>query len=216
MKNPIKPNFKTEIIPILFIILSIILSFYFYAHFPERVPTHWNAHGEINGWSGRGFGAFFFPLLNLGIYLLMLFIPAVDPKKKNYDQFKNIYHIIKGALIVFMTAIYFAASLSALGYPLKINLIVPIGVGLLFIIIGYYLGRIKQNWFIGIRTPWTLSSEIVWQKTHKFGAKIFVLAGILFFLVAIFPDWFLAFMLLLIAMILSIIVYSYLIYLKEK
>jgi len=212
MKNPIRPSFKTETIPIIFIILALVSSFYFYANFPERVPTHWNAHGEIDGWSGKTFGAFFFPALNICVYLLMLFLPLADPKKKNYSDFKHIYHIVKGALVIFLAAIYIATSLNALGRNIPINVFVPVGIGILFIIIGYYLKEVKPNWFFGIRTPWTLSSDRVWRKTHQLGSKVFILAGVLMILASIWPQLFIYFILILIAMIFGVIGYSYYIY----
>lgn len=214
MANPIKPSLKSEIVPVIFLILSLVASFYFYSQFPDRVVTHWNAAGQADGYSGRTFAAFFFPLFNLGIYLLMLFIPYLDPKKANYLKFKNIYHIVKGALVVFLSLIYFIVGLSGLGYKIPVSLVIPLGAGLLFIIIGYYLQHIKPNWFFGIRTPWTLSSDIVWEKTHKYGSKIFMLGGLLVILAVIFPDYFIWFMILFIILVLSTVVYSYLIYRK--
>jgi len=216
MKNPLCPTLKTEILPILFVIISIVLSFYFYTHFPARVATHWNIQGQVDGWSGRGFAAFFFPLLNLAIYLLMLYIPYLDPKKSNYEKFRAAYHGVKNILVIFLTLIYLVVSLNALGHKVPVNVIVPLGVGILFVIIGYYLDRVKQNWFFGIRTPWTLSSEVVWQKTHHFGSRVFMLGGLLFILGALFPAWFLPLFVILLLLILSVIVYSYLIYRRER
>jgi uncharacterized membrane protein len=212
--NPIKPTLKTEIVPIIFLLISIVLSFYFYAHLPQRVVTHWNAAGEPDGYSSRAFAAFFFPFFNLAIYLLMLFIPYLDPKKSNYEKFINIYHIVKGALVVFLSVIYFIISLNGLGYKIPVNLAIPVGIGILFIIIGYYLKGVKPNWFFGIRTPWTLSSDRVWEKTHNFGSKIFMISGLLMLLVVIFPNWFLWLMGLFVVLILSTVIYSYLIYRK--
>lgn len=216
MNNPLRPTFKTEIIPILFILASLFLSFYCYAHFPEQVATHWGLNGEPNGWSSRGFAAFFFPALNLVIYLLMLFIPYLDPKKSNYENFRAAYHGVKNILVIFLTLIYLVVSLNALGYQVPVNVFVPLGVGALFIIIGYYLDGVKQNWFFGIRTPWTLSSEVVWQKTHHFGSRIFMLGGLLFILGALFPAWFLSLFVILLLLILSVIIYSYLLYRRER
>jgi uncharacterized membrane protein len=214
MKNPIKPTIKTELVPLLFILLGLVLSLYFYTLFPERVATHWNATGEVDGYSGKAFAAFFFPILNIAIYLLMLFVPFADPRKKNYDKFKGVYHIVKGALVVFMSTIYIVLGLNGLGINMPVALITPIAVGLLFIVIGSYLGKVKPNWFFGIRTPWTLSSNKVWKKTHIFGGKVFILGGIFMILTVIFPSLFGWFIGLFIAMILSIIIYSYVIYRK--
>ncbi len=216
MKNSICPTFKTELIPILSVVISIVLSFYFYAHFPERVATHWNIQGQIDGWSSRGFAAFFFPALNLAIYLLMLFLPLADPKKKNYQDFRLAYHWIKGALVVFMFLIYLAVGLSALGYSVAINTVVPLGIGALFVIIGLSIRNIKQNWFMGIRTPWTISSETVWAKTHRFGGWAFVAAGLLFMLTGLLSQFLWPLIVLIFLIILSTVLYSYLVYRQES
>ena len=214
MPNPIKPSLKTEFVPILFILLGLVVSFYFYSLFPDRVATHWNAAGVPDGYSSRAFAAYFFPLLNIVIYLLMLFIPYLDPRKKNYDKFQGVYHIVKGALIIFLTITYLIIGLNGLGQNIPVNVVIPLAMGLLFIIIGNYLTRIKPNWFFGIRTPWTLSSDEVWRKTHNYGAKIFVFGGLLMILAAFFPNLFGWLMGLFILMVLSVIIYSYLIYRK--
>jgi len=187
MSHPIKPTLKTEVIPIILIILSLAASFYFYANFPDQVPTHWNYKGEVDSYSSKAFGAFFFPALNLGIYLMFLFIPYIDPRKNRYKDFAKVYHIFKTIFIVFMTLIYFYASLAGLGYSVSINTVVPAAVGLLFLILGNYMSKIKPNWFMGIRTPWTLESEEVWNKTHRLGGKIFIALGLIMILGTFLP-----------------------------
>ena len=147
MANPIKPNLKTEIIPLIILVLLIPLSFYFYANFPEKVPTHWNFEGEVDGWSGRTFGAFFFPAIIWGIYLLLLFIPIIDPKKNRYQEFLKVYHITKGIMVVLFAGIYIIASLHGMGLNEPVNIFVPSGIGVLFIVLGNYMGKIKSNWF---------------------------------------------------------------------
>ncbi len=212
MSNPIKPTLKTEIIPIIFILVTLVVSFYFYAFFPDQVAIHWNVQGNVDTYSNKTFAAFFFPLFILFIYLLLLFVPYLDPKKNNYHKFKNIYHILKGGIIVFMLLFYFVVGFNGLGYNLPVNIIAPLGVGLFFILIGFYLKDIQPNWFLGIRTPWTLSSESVWIKTHRYGSKIFIISGFVMFLAAIFPAQFIYFIILFIVLILTIVIYSYLIY----
>ena len=218
MQNPIRPTLKTEIIPIILILISIPLSFYFYANFPDRVPTHWNFAGEVDGWSSRGFAAFFFPALIAAIYLMMLIIPYADPKRERYDQFKKIYHLVKLVLVIFFVLIYIVSGLIGIGYNLPIKIFIPTGVGLLFIILGNYLGKVKQNWFMGIRTPWTLSSDIVWNKTHRLGGKLFIVAGLIMILGAFIPAKFYGplFIIGISSVLLIPIIYSYIIYRQEK
>ncbi len=216
MANPIKPTIKTEIIPIILILTSIAASFYFYANFPDQVPTHWNYRGEVDSYSSKAFGAFFFPLLILGIYLLFLVIPYLDPRQKRYQDFAKVYHIFKGILVGFMALIYFITGLAGLGYQISVGSIVPAGVGLLFIVLGNYLSKIKPNWFMGIRTPWTLESEEVWNKTHRLGGKLFILMGLFMIFGSILPVeyfWY-SFVVGVMAVSLIPIVYSYLLFRK--
>ena len=216
--NPIKPTIKTEILPILLIVLAIISSFYFYVHFPERIPIHWNFAGEVDNYGSRTVGAFLFPIIILGMYIMFLFLPLIDPKKERYQQFKKVYHIFKNFMVFFMVAIYFITGFNALGYNISVSLWVPMLVGILFIIIGNYMGKIKPNWFMGIRTPWTLSSEEVWNKTHRFGGKMFILSGVLMVLIPFIPVNFKIWVFgIVLTLILSgTIGYSYIAYTKKK
>jgi uncharacterized membrane protein len=207
-----------EIFPIFLIVLSFFASVYFYLHFPARVPTHWNYSGQIDGWSSGGFAAFFFPFLNLGIYLLLTFIPMIDPKKENIDQFGKYYIMFKSAMVFFMTAVYFMVGFAGLGYNIPIGTYVPVMVGFLFIFLGNYLEKIKMNWTIGMRNPWTLSSETVWNKTNRLTGKLFMIAGVLIAMEAITPKvLIIPVFIFAISMIIVVpTVYSYLLFKKEK
>ncbi len=218
MSNPIKPTFKSEVLPVVLILISIIASFYFYAYFPPIVVTHWNFVGQPDGWSSAGFAAFFLPILLIGMYFLFLAIPYLDPKKDRYEQFRKPYHIFKAIIIAVMIIIYFIASLNGIGYPLNVSLWVPSIIGLLFIVMGNYMSKIKSNWFIGIRTPWTLSSEEVWNKTHRLGGKIFIAGGLLMLTQGFLPSSWRLPVLIFIILLLTVgtFGYSYLAYLKEN
>ncbi|MDD5527949.1 MAG: SdpI family protein [Patescibacteria group bacterium] len=216
--NPIKLTIKSEFFSILLIVISIIASFYFYVHFPDRVITHWNLAGEPNGYSGRAFAAFFFPALFVGMYLLFIFLPMLDPRKERYAEFAKIYNVFRNLIIFILVVIYFVASFNNLGANLNINVWVPGAVGLLFIVLGNYMGKIKPNWFVGIRTPWTLSSETVWNKTHRFGGKVFIIGGLLMISAGLAPlSWRLPiFVADIIILLFGTVVYSYFAYLQEK
>jgi len=216
MANPIKPTLKTEILPILLLIISISASFYFYANFPEQVPTHWNYKGEIDNYSSKAFAAFFFPALNLGLYLMFLGLPYLDPKKERYQQFAKVYHVFKTVFVIFMTFIYFLTGAAGLGYPVSIGSIMPFSIGLLFIVLGNYMSKIKPNWFMGIRTPWTLSNEEVWNKTHRIGGKMFIAMGLIMVIGTFIPnnEYWKIFPFAIIAFVFIPIIYSYLAYRK--
>lgn len=216
--NPIKPTIKTETIPLLLIIISVVLSFYFFANFPERVPIHWNAAGEVDNYGSKATGAFLFPGIILGMYLMFLVIPYADPKKERYQQFRKIYHIFKTLLIAMMFVLYILSGLASLGYDIQISLWVPAMIGGLFILLGNYMAKIKPNWFMGIRTPWTLSSEEVWNKTHRVGGKVFMLGGVLIALTSfVSVDFRMIILFIAIGiMVVGTVLYSYLAYRQEE
>ncbi len=172
---------KKEILPIFIILMMLIIagSLWDAPCLPDRMPSHWNAAGEVDGWSSKNFTLLFAPLLALGIYLLMLFLPKLDPLRKNYVKFVWPYYVMRLAIIVFLALLYLYMIMAGLGYKVNINyFLIPL-FGFMFIAIGLAMPKIKKNYFVGIRTPWTLQSDEVWEKTHQFGGKAFVAAGIL-------------------------------------
>ena len=193
-------------------------AWYFYQVLPEVVPSHWGFDGKVNGYSSRLVASIAIPLMSLGMYLLFLLIPYFDPKKTQYEKFGKVYIIFKTSLLVLFAILYFAANFNGLGYNVPIGTLTPILIGALFIIIGNYLGKIKSNWFMGIRTPWTMSSEEVWNKTHRLGGKLFMLVGLIFIVQPLLPLSFRAplFIISMVILIVGTFGYSYWIYKKEK
>lgn len=126
----------------------------------------------------RFWGAFGIPLMAAGMYILMLLIPRVDPKRENYSRFRGAYFSIKLGLTAFFTLLYVIILANSLGYPVPVDRAVVTLVGLLFTVIGNFMGQLKHNYFVGIKTPWTLASEEVWNKTHRFGSRVWVASGL--------------------------------------
>ncbi len=174
---------KKEIWLIVLIILVAALGIYFFPYLPERVPTHWNIEGEVDGWMSKALAIWFFPALIIVFYLLLSFIPLIDPLRDNIEDFAGIYFWFKLIFILFLSGLYFLTLYTALGHQLDIRRLVLSGIAILFFTIGIFLPKIKKNYTIGIRLPWTLHSEVVWQKTHLFGGKLFKFLAI--FLIAI-------------------------------
>lgn len=163
----------------LLIVAGLVLGAAVYPQLPERVASHWNYRGEVDGYSSRCWGAFGIPLMTAGIYLGMLLLPLIDPRRQNYEKFAGAYRVIKAVLVIFMTGIHLIVVLNALGFQLPVDRIVMTGVSLLFLIIGNYMGQFRHNYFVGIKTPWTLASAEVWRKTHRLGGRLWVVAGVL-------------------------------------
>jgi len=158
-----------------------------YPQLPPRIPSHWNIHGEVDGYAGRVVGAFVMPLVILAVAGIAHVLPRIDPKGKNYPKFHDTYWLLINGILTFMGVMYLAVIGNAIGAPIPVQQVLPAALGFLFIILGNYLGRVQPNWFLGIRTPWTLSSDTVWRKTHRLGAWVFVIAGILFIVSAFVP-----------------------------
>ena len=121
MKLPIKISWNSEFIPVLTIVISIALSFYFYSQFPSMVPTHWNFKGAVDGYSSKAFGAFFLPILLIGMYALFLFLPNLDPHKDRYQQFEKTYHNFKALIMVFLLFIYVITGFAGIGYQISME-----------------------------------------------------------------------------------------------
>lgn len=177
---------KSDIYNVMVIGCTLLLTIILYNKLPSSVPTHWNIAGEIDGYSPKIFGAFMSPVIMIFTWCGMKFLPKIDPKKKNYEKFEKSYSLIVNTLITFFLVIHIITLLSALGYNVPVEKIIPSIVGVLFIVIGNYLPKLKSNFFYGIKTPWTLSSEVSWRKTHRLGGKLFVLAGIIMILSSLF------------------------------
>ncbi|PKM86989.1 hypothetical protein CVU83_03590, partial [Candidatus Falkowbacteria bacterium HGW-Falkowbacteria-2] len=162
-----KLTLKTEWLALLLIVLAIGLSIWAYPQLPERVASHWNVAGEVDGWSSRLFHSIFFPALLVGLYVMFIVLPYLDPKKERYAEFTGVYRMIKDAILFVMTGVFVVATFYNLVYDINVGVVIPSLIGILFLVMGNYFGKIKRNWFVGIKTPWTLSSENIWNKTHR-------------------------------------------------
>ena len=199
------------IVQIVIVLSSIVLSIYFYQHFPARVPIHWNIAGQADNWGSRSFGAFLFPIIIAAIYFLFELLPKIDPRKERYVEFAKVYSIIKTVIMLVMFGIYLISGLSCLGYDVSVAFWIPFIIGLLFIVLGNYFGKIRSNYFVGIRVPWTLANEEVWNKTHRLGGKLFILGGIIMLFTGFSPISLRLPLLVIVIAIIAIlpIVYSY-------
>ncbi len=208
---------NTIILSILLIIIATVASTLVYNQLPEQVASHWNEANQVNGYISRFWGAFLMPVIALGILVLFLVIPLIDPLKANIAQFRGVFNAFIALMTAFMVYMHGLTLAWNLGYN-KFNMgaaMLP-GLGLIFLFAGVMMRKAKRNFFIGIRTPWTLSSDYVWNETHRIGSILFIISGLLALLGAFFPLY--AFWLLLIPVFASVIflfVYSYVLYRRE-
>jgi immunity protein, SdpI family len=148
-----------------------------YNSLPESVPTHWNDHGIVNGYTPKPWGVFILPLMMLGIYLMFLIVPALSPSGFRINRFIGVYWILCTVTIGFLLVMTIFALLKAQGSSVPLNRVMNAGIGVLIIVIGNFLGKVTKNFFVGIRTPWTLASDEVWFRTHRLAGISFVIAG---------------------------------------
>jgi uncharacterized membrane protein len=205
---------NTIIISILLIIIATVASGLVYNKLPEMAASHWDANGQVNGYLPRFWAAFLMPMISVGLLLLFLVIPSIDPLKANIAKFRNYFNVFVTLIIVFMLLIHAVTLAWNLGYN-QFNIgdaIIP-AVGMIFIFAGVLMAKAKRNFFIGIRTPWTLSNDTVWDETHKLGSKLFIGAGIVSLLSAFFGEigFWVMFIVIMIAAIVPI-VYSYILW----
>ena len=181
---------------------------------PDSIPVHWDITGQADRFGGKAEGLLLLPAMTFGIYLLLLFIPRIDPKRANYDKFAGVYRIIRTVLVVFMAGLHGVIIASIHGVNLNIGMAVMVMTGIMLAVLGNYFGKLKPTWFVGIRTPWTLTSDLSWTKTHKLGGKIFVVFGLLMALAGIVgQDWFFYTVFgLFFASIALLVVYSYIVW----
>ncbi len=211
-----KIYWRNEIVPIVLIAASFILAAAVWPHAPDRIPVHWGLSGQPNGYAGK-VGLFYPALIALGVYALMLFLPRVDPRGRNYDRFRGAYTFIRMAIVAALVCIGIFTSLWALDVKVDINVAVPVVVGLLLMVLGNFMGKIRSNWFAGIRTPWTLSSAESWNKTHRLGGRMFVLFGLVLAVAAPFQkSWTPVLVAVMVGIIVvTLFVYSYLVWKRD-
>lgn len=150
-----------------------------WSHAPDRIPMHWGMNGEVNGYGGRFEGLLLLPLVALAIYITFLVVPRLDPGRANYAQFAGAYKLFRFSILMFLSLLYGVIHLWIRGFRAPISTLIPMSVGGMFLIIGGLMGKIRPNWFVGIRTPWTLSSKRAWTKTHRAAGWVFILEGLL-------------------------------------
>ena len=171
----IKKNWKTLLITSVVMLLPMVAGLLLWSKLPDKMPTHWNTAGEIDGWSSKPFSVFALPGIMLACQWLCALGTAADPKKKNHsDKVLQLVLWIIPVMSVVLNGIILAI---ALGGNVPVEMVTPVLVGLILTIIGNYLPKCKQNYTIGIKIPWTLNSEENWNRTHRFAGVLWVICG---------------------------------------
>ena len=180
---------KINLAIIIIILFSFCLATYFYPSMPAKMASHWNAAGEVDGYMSKCWALYLMPSITVLMYLMFLVIPKIDPLKKNIEKFRPYFDWFILMMVMFLFYIYLLTIAANLEYAFNMTTMMLPAMGVLFVYISLLLKHAKRNWFIGIRTPWTLSSDRVWEKTHKLGSKLFMIAGIAIFLSVFVQQW---------------------------
>lgn len=208
----------TSIIVLTLIAFALIAGLALWNQLPDQMASHWNENDQVDGYISRFWGVFLMPLITLGMFVLFLVIPGIDPLKANIAQFREAFNMFIALMVAFMLYIHGLTLVWSLGYQeFKMSAAMLPFMGILFIAIGYLLRQAKRNFFIGIRTPWTLSSDTVWDKTHKLGSILFMVSGAFAILGGFFGGMTAVWLMFvpLIGSSLFLVIYSYVLYRGE-
>ncbi|HJT57949.1 MAG TPA: DUF1648 domain-containing protein, partial [Ktedonobacteraceae bacterium] len=167
----------TTLFALLVIATQILVSLVTYPFLPDRVPIHWNAAGQVTSYAPKWVNAVLFPLISIGVYVLIRLLLAAGPRLGYQNSRRanlEIVNLIINGILLFMLVLQLVVTAISLGMDIDINFVVILSISILFIFIGNYMGKLRRNFWAGIRTPWTLSSDLVWERTHRLGGWLFV------------------------------------------
>ncbi len=202
---------KLMIITTIICLLPIILSLIMYDKLPDMMPIHWDINGNPDNYGSKAFAVIGLPFMMAGLNLITHFGLNSDPKKANSSV---VLKLIGKLTIPFLAIILVPLTIFAgLGYDIPIEEVVPAFVGILFVVIGNYLPKSKQNYTVGIKLPWTLNNETNWNKTHRLAGYLWIIGGVLMFVNSFLKIlWMPVFIIIITMMVLVPAVYSYVLY----
>ena len=206
-----KKNWKVLLITSVAILLPMLAGVILWNQLPEQIPSHWNAVGEVDGWSSKPFAVFGMPLILLAFQWICALGTGADPKKSNHPQ--KILHLVLWIIPVLSALLHVIVYAVALGNAVRVETVMPVFIGILFAIIGNYLPKCKQNYTIGIKIPWTLNSEENWNRTHRFAGRLWVVCGLAIMLTGFFGGFWI-FLPIVLLMVIVPFVYSYVLHRK--
>jgi len=212
------PTKTTIVVLVILTLVGLALSLLVYPTLPEMVPSHWHAAGEVDDTMSRNTITFLIPGFTLVLGLVLLYLPNIDPLRANVERFRRVYNLFIVGFAAYLIFIHVLILLAGLGVEFNMTYLLIPPASLMMFGIGFVLEKTKPNWFLGVRTPWTLSSPDVWEKTHRLGSQLFkVTGGVMLFGLIVSPE--MAFAIMIGAILLTTIVlvfYSYFAYRAEK
>ena len=207
----IKKNLKILIITSVIILLPMVAGLILWNQLPNKIPFHWNAAGEVDGWASKPVAVFVPSAVMLALQWLCMLVTFADPKKQNHpEKVKVLVLWLIPIITFFISALMYV---SALGVSVRVETLMPILLGLVFVAIGNYMPKCKQNYTIGIKIPWTLASEENWNRTHRLAGWVWVGGGIVMMLAGFFNAFWVT-MVVVAIMTLVPVIYSYILHRK--
>lgn len=206
---------RTYLVGLALVAAAFAVAAAFYNQLPAQVPTHWNLAGKPDGFTPKPWGAFMGPLVMAGVYLLLAATPFISPRGYRMERFRRAFSIVFISVLTFLLVVTIVGTLAAAGEPVPIGRVVVVATGGLFIVLGNFMGKLTKNFFIGIRTPWTLASDEVWLRTHRLAGKLFVLGGAALAAAGLLGDGRVTWVALVVVVVLAVgvpLVYSYVVY----
>jgi uncharacterized membrane protein len=168
------------------VLVSVCLALWAYHVLPERVPTHWDLNGHVNGYSSKLFGVALMPIIMAFTWLLMLALPAISPRGFRLDQSSSAFYLTNVAILLVVLALNVIILGAQLGFYSTPGTLLFIPIGVLLVVLGSQMGKFSKNFFIGVRTPWTLASDEVWRRTNRLGGQLCVAGGLLLIALSFF------------------------------
>lgn len=175
-----KTSWRTELPQLAIVAALFAWSAFLWPIAPDSLPVHFDLSGNVDRMGSKLEGLFAIPTVAVALYLVLRFLPRLDPARENYTSFAGVYSTLRLTLLVMLALIDLAILLPLVGVQVNQAAAIRLLVGGLFIVLGAMMGKIRPNWFVGIRTPWTLASKESWVKTHRVGGWVFILAGLVF------------------------------------
>jgi len=207
---------KSEWAILIIFIITLATGWFFYPQLPPVVATHWDTAGQVNGYMAKGWGVATFPIIMAFLFIIFLIIPRIDPKRENIEKFRKFFDYLTLAISFLLYYFFLLFLFWNLGVRFNFTLAIMPALSLLFWVIGMILPHTEPNWFIGIRTPWTISSKSVWKKTHAVGGRLFKAVAVLALLGIVIPAsalWLVVAPIL--AVTIGLVIYSYVLYERE-
>ncbi|HKV59218.1 MAG TPA: SdpI family protein [Ktedonobacteraceae bacterium] len=209
----------TTTLALLIIVVQVLISAGTYPFLPPMVPSHFDASGQVNGYLPKLINAILIPGISIVLFLILRFAVQIGPNLGYQNQRRanaQIINLILVGILLFMLVIQLLTTAYALGAKVDITLVVCLAISVLFMFLGNYLGKLRRNFWAGIRTPWTLTNAVVWERTHRLGGWLFVAVGFAGILCSFIPFvrlW--GILVLIIAVSIFLCIYSYICYRQQ-